>query len=119
MGSFSQVLAGTLETLIGMARVEHSQYNFRGQHRCSLCDQRSSQLSLKNSHINLFIPGHRAIYLATAATIHYMECHGYLPPTVFIEAVNECPEYGSVAYYNALQIANRGLRVPLQRKAEA
>lgn len=118
LGKPSLSLLGKLEALIEQARVEQSQYNFRGLHHCSLCDQRSDMSPLKNSHINLFIPGHGVIYAATAATAHYVECHGYLPPTTFIEAVNDCPKYGSAAYYDALCKANHGQRIPLQSKDE-
>ena len=108
----------TLRSLIEKARVEHLQYVFRGLHHCSLCTQSSDLLPLENSHINLFIPGHEVIYVATAATVHYVECHGYFPPKAFIEAVNACPEYGSAAYYDALRNANYGQRIPLQSKEE-
>lgn len=111
-------LLDRLRSLIEKARVEHSQYNFRGLHHCSLCAQPSDLSPLENSHINLFIPGHEVIYVATAATVHYVECHGYSPPTAFIEAVNDCPEYGSAAYYDALCNANHGQRIPLQSKEE-
>lgn len=111
-------LIGQLLGMIEKARVEHSQYNFRGLHNCSLCEQRVDMPALEDSHINLFIPGDGAIYDVTAGAVHYVECHGYLPPTAFIDAVNSCPEYGSAAYYGALRAANGGQPIPLQTKEE-
>ena len=73
---------------------------------------------LEDSHINFFIPGQDVIYIATAGTMHYVESHGYLPPPAFIEAIDQCPEYGSKAYYDSLRTANRGQVIPLQSKEE-
>lgn len=111
-------LLATLKALIDKAGVEHSQYNFRGLHCCSLCEQGPDAPRLENSHINLFIPGEGVIFYATAGTLHYMESHGYLPPSAFIEAIHHCPEYGSAAYYDALRTANHGQLIPLRSKAE-
>lgn len=111
-------LLDKLKGLIEKARVEHSQYNFRGLHDCSLCEKIPDLPPLQNSHINLFVPGQDVIYAATAGTVHYVECHRYLPPDAFIEAVTHCPEYGSAAYYDALRTANRGQPIPLQSKDE-
>jgi hypothetical protein len=117
-GTTSPELLAKLKGLIEKARIEHSQYNFRGLHHCSLCEQVPNLSPLIDSHINLFIPGQGVIYDATAGTVHYVESHEYLPPSAFIDAIDQCPEYGSEDYYDALRAANRGRVIPLQSKEE-
>ena len=86
--------------------------NFRGLHICTLCVQ--AEESLKDSHVNLLIPGDGKVYAAPAGIVHYIESHKYLPPAEFTEAVLRCPKYGSFEFYERLLAANLGHPIPLQ-----
>jgi hypothetical protein len=84
---------------------------FRGLHECNICVPASL---LRQSHINLLIPGDGVVYASPAGIVHYMSDHQYLPPWGFIDAVNHCPDYGSDAYLSALREANGGHQIPLR-----
>lgn len=84
---------------------------FRGLHECSICMPASL---LRQSHINLLIPGKGIVYAAPAGIVHYIEGHEYLPPRAFIDAVTSCPNYGSDAYLSALRETNGGHQIPLR-----
>ena len=87
------------------------EYSFRGLHACSLCG--GDESTLRNSHINLFVPGGDVMYLATGRVDHYIAVHGYAPPSEFIDAVMDCPDPRSAQYAVAVLRINRGERPPL------
>jgi hypothetical protein len=89
------------------------QHHFRGLHDCSLCKPGDPGACLARSHINLLIPGKRTVFACPAGIIHYLTIHSYLPPSEFIEAVQECPQYGSPRYLERLREANDGYPLPL------
>jgi hypothetical protein len=75
---------------------------FCGLHECDIC-QFNGALAGKNA----FIPGNGRIYVCPELIIHYINCHNYLPPKEFIDAVLDCPEMRSVNYLKKL-LANNG-----------
>ena len=106
-----------LETLIAASHAHYSSYAFRGQHQCSLCQFGVSvQPRDVRSHVNIWIPGERCIYIAPGMITHYVSDHGYQPPEEFVTAVLRCPEHGSADYCAALQAANLDSPPPLKPK---
>ena len=83
---------------------------FCGPHFCSFC-----QFDQAGGTQNLFVPYDGNIYVAPSLIVHYIACHYYKPPDVFIEAVMACPPIKSIAYKKAL-LANGGR--PLVRMSE-
>lgn len=86
-------------------------HSFRGWHICSMCSEKTELLH--DSHINLFIPGHEVIYLATGRVDHYINTHSYVPPMEFVDALMMCPDPRSAEYQSALLRLNRGQQPPL------
>lgn len=86
------------------------EFSFRGLHECSMCENGGG---LNDSHVNLFIPGKKVVYLAPGRVDHYIQAHEYLPPQEFIEAVLSCPDPRSNRYASALINLNLGKRPPL------
>jgi len=73
-----------------------------GYHTCNLC-----QFDGPRFTNNLFIPYQSRIYAAPEAITHYIAAHRYLPPAVFLAAVDACPPMQSMDYKRAL-LANGG-----------
>ena len=80
-----------------------------GVHRCGLCRFTGGGGALfKNLHVPafgtgmLFVPSGTTIYVSPTSIAHYIDAHGYCPPTEFQQAVMECPEMRSVGYMRAL-----------------
>jgi hypothetical protein len=80
-----------------------------GPHTCTLCP-RLRLARRPTGARTLFIPGHGFLYVAPDLIVHYIEAHGYAPPSEVIAAVLGCPEIDSAAYRKAIE-AN-GPRVP-------
>jgi hypothetical protein len=106
-------LAEQLTTLVDSAESVFRHYHFRGLHDCTLCEPGDANARLARSHINLLIPSKHTVFACPAAIIHYLSVHSYLPPCEFVDAVHECPQYGSSRYFEALRQANDGYPVPL------
>lgn len=70
-----------------------------GFHECSLCPAGQKRTGLDN----LLVPTRELLYVAPELVIHYIEDHGYRPPDQFLEAVQNCPEQGSVEFLALLQ----------------
>ena len=51
---------------------------------------------------DIFVPGDDVVYCAPTLILHYIRCHGYAPPTRFVEAVLNCPEPRSREYCTAI-----------------
>lgn len=64
---------------------------FLGWHDCEFCDA-------SKGYTNLIIPTVDAVYVAPEMIVHYIDEHGYLPPTEFIKAVVDCPAQDSPEY---------------------
>ena len=86
-------------------------YSFRGWHACSMCNEQPELL--RDSHINLFIPGREVIYLTTGRVDHYINVHSYAPPMEFIDALMACPDPRSAEYKAALRRLNGDQEPPL------
>jgi hypothetical protein len=71
---------------------------FAGSHECELC-----RYDGFCSHANLFIPGTRVTYAAPEAIVHYIACHGYLPPEEFCRALVSAPAPDSPEYFEGLK----------------
>jgi hypothetical protein len=54
-----------------------------GSHECEFCSGKGAQ---GNGEIHVAAPDGN-IYVAPALVVHYVECHNYLPPQEFIDAV--------------------------------
>ena len=87
-----------------------SGFIFRGLHGCSLCLGGSSRSGIKDSHVNLLIPGEDCVYVASGGLVHYMTKHSYRPPDEFIEALKSCPLPDTEEYKLNLIKSNRGVR---------
>ena len=107
-----------LEECVVGARTAYGQYGFLGTYTCSLCSAggRRSPGPVWSQE-NIFVPGVGEVFIAPGGIVHYAEAHSYLPPQVFIDAVMHCCDYGSLAYCEALQMANAGKDPPLERFA--
>jgi len=86
-------------------------FSFRGWHSCSMCDGGGELL--RDSQINLFIPGRDVLYLATGRADHYIDFHSYVPPVAFVDALMACPDPDSAEYKAALLGLNKGQEPPL------
>lgn len=105
---------GVVEKLLELQtqfKLVFPEFSFRGMHKCSICGNGSD--ALNSSHVNLFIPGKEAVYLAPGGVDHYIQTHSYLPPQEFLEALLGCPDPGSMKYAIALRDLNHGKRPPL------
>lgn len=88
--------------------------HFMGAHECVFCfgtEEYTKRYRLERYGLvvhfgasNLFVPGEGCIYVAPSMIAHYVDAHGYEPPTEFWEAVMSCPEMGSDNYKQALLI---------------
>lgn len=86
--------------------------HFLGDHECELCVHEPTDLVNASSRRqfdesatgfrNLFVPGGRCVYVAPELVLHYMDTHGYEPPSAFCKAVLDCPPMNSGAYFQAL-----------------
>ena len=68
---------------------------FFGFHTCELCHN-------FNHGGNIAVPTEGELYVAPAMILHYVEVHGYLPPTQFVDAVLESPIPGTENYEDAV-----------------
>jgi len=119
LGEVPEGLLARLQNLITAAEAAHPQHNFRGLHCCSLCEAEHEPVeALRQSHVNLLIPGNGVVYAAPAGIAHYIESHSYLPPSQFIAAVASCPAYGSAAFFETLRAANQGIEPPIRSVEE-
>jgi hypothetical protein len=106
----SQV-TGKLAELRSQFGVAFPAHSFRGWHACSMCTEEVEML--RDSHVNLFIPGREVVYLATGRVDHYIDVHSYAPSTAFIDALMACPDPRSGEYKATLLRLNRGQQPPL------
>lgn len=67
-----------------------------GPHTCELCGQ-----FLASGNIG--VPGRGVLFVAPEMAAHYVERHGYLPPSEFVAAVLVAPDPGSAAYVAAIK----------------
>jgi hypothetical protein len=62
-----------------------------GPHQCEFCKREWTSG-------NIGVPGECVLYVAPEMVAHYVEVHGYSPPTEFVEAVMRCPLPGTSEY---------------------
>lgn len=95
---------------------------FRGLHECSWCRSQGVdewRATLWDSHINLFIPDTDRVFIAPGRIDHYVEQHGYLLPSEFLEALMRCLDPRTSHYEALLSRANGGVNSPLAEAREA
>jgi hypothetical protein len=85
-----------------------------GLHSCSLGESKRPGCPLPGSagplwSREVFIPGDAEVFVAPGGIVHYIESHLYLPPISFIDAVMNCPNSDSAAYWAALVKSNAGI----------
>lgn len=80
-----------------------------GYHDCEFCRFSGSSKRLTHGGItveygatNLFVPGEDVVYAAPSMIVHYIDSHGYAPPSVFRDAVMSCPPMQSMDYKRAM-----------------
>jgi hypothetical protein len=76
-----------------------------GAQRCLFCRFTGgpAEMSYKGINFgvgstNLFVPTKERIFIAPSLVAHYIDAHGYAPPSEFQEAVKSCPSMRSVPY---------------------
>jgi hypothetical protein len=74
-----------------------------GPHGCDLCRFEPTASGVKN----LFVPANGFLYVCPEPIVHYMNAHGYNPPSHFCQCVLDCPPMNSMAYRKAI-LANGG-----------
>jgi hypothetical protein len=102
-GQVSHIFFERLQELMKFA---WQPFQSMGVHLCELC-QFAEYEQTPCGNKNLFIPFDGVIFVAPELILHYVNAHHYLPPQIFIDAVMQCPEMGSMAYKKAV-LANGG-----------
>jgi hypothetical protein len=93
----------------------YASITFRGFHNCSLClaEGGNPREWLRDSHVNILVPGTRCVFLAPGRVDHYVEKHGYFLPDEFSRALMQCPDPRESDYEAALARVNGGKASPL------
>jgi hypothetical protein len=80
-----------------------------GKHHCEFCrftggpgSVTFDDCTVNIGSSNLWVPGSGCIYVSPSLVLHYIDAHGYCPPTEFREAVAACAPMRSIAYFKAL-----------------
>ena len=73
-----------------------------GLHECNIC-----QFSGPQGVKNLFVPHNGDILVAPELITHYINCHGYVPPDRFIQAIRGLDSSRNMAYKKCL-LENNG-----------
>jgi len=112
-------LPDKLGSLVKQMREAFPQYAFRGVMDCTFClaDGLSSPGPIWSQE-NVIIPGDNEIYASPGGIAHYVEAHGYLPPSSFVSAALRCPPCDSGEYLEALRIANAGEVPPVESHSQ-
>jgi hypothetical protein len=64
-------------------------------------------VSATSSTVDLWVPGNGFLWCCPTSITHYVDVHGFCPPSDFCEAVLRCPPMRSMDYMKAL-LANGG-----------
>jgi hypothetical protein len=94
----------------------YSRFVFRGLHTCSLCVAQGTDARrawLRDSDVNILVPGTDCVFVAPGRVDHYVEKHGYLLPDVFLRAPMQCPDPRNSDYEAVLLRVNGGSISPL------
>jgi hypothetical protein len=97
-------------------------FTFAGRHHCEFCVFTGGPGSipigttgLLLGGINVFVPGDEAVYVAPSLILHYIDAHEYLPPELFVRAVEACPPMRSIGYLKALRQHGIGREWPKKK----
>jgi len=103
-GVVSELLFERLITL-----VKHPFMVSPGYHKCDLeaCGSKQPPPELRykgvvipsRGYSDILVFGKTGIYQAPALILHYIRAHNYLPPSLFLDAVLECPHPTSPEYH--------------------
>lgn len=97
------------DRLVELSRDPWQPMAFGGIHQCDLC-----QFDGPAGADNLFVPDGECIFVCPSLITHYIAAHHYLPPSVFVDAVLDCPDTRSMAYKRLL--LSSGGRVLVQNR---
>lgn len=80
-----------------------------GKHDCPFCrftggpaDFSFEGLDVQLGVRNIFIPADGFLFVAPSLILHYIDSHGYSPPSEFQQAVVACPPTRSMEYLRAI-----------------
>jgi hypothetical protein len=74
--------------------------DFMGVHGCEFCPGHYD-------NGELVVPWKDVFFIAPYMVVHYIEAHGYLPPSEFLKAVELCPSPGTPEYAEVRALALR------------
>ncbi len=87
---------------------------FRGYHECSLCKlDINHDATLYHSHVNLFVPDEKNVYVIPGRVDHYIEEHNYQIPNEVIKAIMNCPDPRTDDFKNLVKKVNNNSSSPL------
>lgn len=89
-----EIAARTFDSLRELARDPFQPLASGGTHQCNLCQFEPEAAG----SANLFVPGRELLYVCPTLITHYVNAHGYRPPTEFCEAVLQCPGTRTIEY---------------------
>jgi hypothetical protein len=91
---------------------------FMGHHPCGFCrfSGGPGSMTVGGLHAttvdlgvsNLWVPAAGVVFVSPSLILHYIDAHGYAPPTEFQSAVMACPTMRSMDYLKAIR--SRGTR---------
>jgi hypothetical protein len=93
-----KVATGVYEALVALVRNPWQPVASAGSHECDLCLFEGEPRCADT----VFIPASGYLYVSPTLITHYINAHGYHPPTNFCNAVLACPPTRSMEYLKAL-----------------
>lgn len=81
-------------------------WKYMGWHDCTLCERTSPRLKVDDhptSWKNIIVPSAKKIFVCPELIVHYIQDHGYVPPKCFVDAVMDCPRYGTDEYWKPVK----------------
>ncbi|XXX76295.1 hypothetical protein WMF30_52460 [Sorangium sp. So ce134] len=82
-----------------------------GYQKCAYCrftggpaELRLEGVTVRVGASNLFVPTEKEVYVAPSLIAHYIDAHEYCPPSIFQDAVLNCPEMRSIAYLKKIKL---------------
>ena len=93
---------GDYEHLERLLKDPFQPFVYMGIHECNIC-----QFNGAGGTYNIFLPDDGDILVAPELILHYINCHGYLPPERFIRAMKQLSTTRNMAYKKKL-LQNNG-----------
>lgn len=90
---------GILEKLYEFSKTPGMYEMFLGYHICDFCDFVNVNLGATA----ILIAHKNKVYICPALIIHYIESHQYLPPSEFIEAVENYDHQSAMEYFKKIR----------------